>query len=74
MYAFTGTSSAAGVQPCDVFAPTEEEELQFCSLQAMSAVLCCGPSFDPQCLAEESCLYPWLDLLLASKDNKVTLC
>lgn len=69
--AFMGTSSGTVIQPCDMFAPAEEEELQFCALQAMSAVLCCGPSFDPQCLAEESCLYPWLDLLLASKDNKI---
>lgn len=50
---------------------SDEEELQFCALQAMSAILCCGPCFEPQGLAEEGCLYPWLDLLLASKDTKV---
>lgn len=48
-----------------------EEELQFVALQALSAVLCCGPCFDPSILAEEGPLYPWLDTMLASKDEKV---
>lgn len=49
-----------------------EEELQFASLQAMSAVLCCGPCFDVQhFLSEDGTLYGWLDKLLASKDEKV---
>ncbi|XP_075228459.1 microtubule binding protein furry isoform X2 [Lycorma delicatula] len=49
----------------------DEEELQLCALQAMSAVLCCGPCFDPQCLAEEGYLYPWLDLLMGSQEPKI---
>lgn len=49
----------------------EEEKLQFCSLQAMSALLCCGPCFDPQYLSEDGLLYPWLDMLLSSKEDKV---
>lgn len=49
-------------------------ELQISALQAMSGLLCCGPCFNTQALAEEgSLLYQWLDLLLASKDEKVSL-
>ncbi|KAG8224237.1 hypothetical protein J437_LFUL002693 [Ladona fulva] len=47
-------------------------ELQLSALQAMSALLCCGPCFDPKGLAEEGgYFYPWLDLLLHSRDEKV---
>lgn len=48
-------------------------ELQLSVLQAMSALLCCGPCFNPSGLAEDGSLYPWLDLLLASKNEKVFL-
>lgn len=48
-------------------------ELQLSALQAMSGLLCCGSCFNPQSLSEEGAiLYQWLDLLLASKDEKVT--
>lgn len=47
-------------------------ELQLSALQAMSGLLCCGPCFNSQSLSEEGAiLYQWLDLLLASKDEKV---
>ncbi|XP_046735470.1 protein furry [Diprion similis] len=47
-------------------------ELQLSALQAMSGLLCCGPCFNPQSLSEEGAiLYQWLDLLLASKDEKI---
>jgi hypothetical protein len=46
-------------------------ELQLSALQAMSALLCCGPCFNPQGLAEDGLFYPWLDMLLASHDEKV---
>ncbi|KAI5701919.1 hypothetical protein M8J75_014651 [Diaphorina citri] len=50
---------------------TSEEELQLTSLSAMSAVLTCGPVFDPSTLlAEDGVLYPWLDMLLASSEEK----
>lgn len=49
-------------------------ELQLSALQAMSALLCCGPCFNPQGLAEDGFLYPWLDMLLASHDEKVGHC
>ena len=49
-------------------------ELQLSALQAMSGLLCCGSCFNPQSLSEEGAiLYQWLDLLLASKDEKVSL-
>lgn len=48
-------------------------ELQLSALQAMSGLLCCGSCFNPQSLSEEGAiLYQWLDLLLASKDEKVS--
>lgn len=47
-------------------------ELQLSALQAMSGLLCCGPCFNTQSLSEEgSILYQWLDLLLASREEKV---
>lgn len=38
----------------------------------MSALLCCGPCFDSQYLSEDGLLYPWLDMLLSSKEDKVS--
>jgi hypothetical protein len=49
-------------------------ELQLSALQAMSALLCCGPCFNPQGLAEDGLFYPWLDMLLDSHDEKVGIC
>lgn len=49
----------------------EEEKLQFCALQAQSAILSCGPFFDGHYLAEDGILYSWLDLLLNTTDDKV---
>ncbi|XP_069669911.1 protein furry isoform X4 [Periplaneta americana] len=46
-------------------------ELQLSALQAMSALLCCGSCFNPQGLAEDGVFYPWLDMLLASRDEKI---
>lgn len=40
--------------------------------QAMSALLCCGPCFDGQYLAEEGLIYHWLDSLLLTSDEKVS--
>lgn len=51
-------------------APSHAEH-QFASLQAMAAVLCCGPCFDPQALTEDGHLYPWLDHLLSASEPKV---
>lgn len=47
-------------------------ELQFAALQAMSALLCCGPCFDAEGLAEDGPYYQWLDVMLESSDEKVS--
>lgn len=52
-------------KPCD--------DLELSALQAMSALLCCGPVFNSQVLAEDGSLYPWLDMLMSSKNEKVRL-
>lgn len=48
-------------------------DLQFAALQAMSALLCCGPCFDVEGLAEDGPYYQWLDVMLESSDEKVVL-
>ncbi|XP_055625091.1 protein furry isoform X2 [Toxorhynchites rutilus septentrionalis] len=50
---------------------SDEEKLQFSALQATSALLCCGPTFDTNLLAEDGAIYNWLDMLMASKDEKI---
>uniref|UniRef100_A0A182PTQ4 Cell morphogenesis protein N-terminal domain-containing protein n=1 Tax=Anopheles epiroticus TaxID=199890 RepID=A0A182PTQ4_9DIPT len=65
----SGISSAANTSVGTIAA--EEEKLQFSALQAMSAVLCCGPCFDPGHLAEDGAIYSWLDMLMTSKDEKI---
>ena len=42
------------------------------SLQAMSAVLCCGPVADNVGLSSDGYLYKWLDNILDSQDRKVS--
>lgn len=44
----------------------------FMQSKAMSALLCCGPCFDGQYLAEEGLIYHWLDSLLITPDEKVS--
>ncbi|CAH1777850.1 unnamed protein product [Owenia fusiformis] len=46
-------------------------ELELSALQAMSAVLCCGPTFDPTGLSEDGYCYNWLDTLLSTQDSKI---
>ncbi|XP_067137576.1 protein furry [Centruroides vittatus] len=50
-------------EPCSDF--------EFSALQAMSATLCCGPSFDPLGLIEESSMYSWLNSLLSCPEEKI---
>uniref|UniRef100_A0AAG5D1F0 Cell morphogenesis protein N-terminal domain-containing protein n=1 Tax=Anopheles atroparvus TaxID=41427 RepID=A0AAG5D1F0_ANOAO len=64
-----GVGSAATATGATLVA--EEENLQFSALQAISAVLCCGPCFDPGHLAEDGAIYSWLDMLMTSKDEKI---
>lgn len=47
-------------------------ELQFAAIQAMCALLCCGPCFDSLALAEEGLCYQWLDVMFESNDEKVS--
>ncbi|XP_046454255.1 protein furry-like isoform X2 [Daphnia pulex] len=51
----------------------EPTELELTAVEAMSSVLCCGPCFNRQGLTEDnhSDVYSWLDILLASKNDKV---
>lgn len=42
-----------------------------CNVQAMSAVLCCGPVADNVGLSSDGYLYKWLDNILDSQDKKV---
>lgn len=44
---------------------------RFCLIQAMSAVLCCGPVADNVGLSSDGYLYKWLDNILDSQDKKV---
>lgn len=39
----------------------------------MSALLCCGPCFDSHNLSEDGAIYRWLDMLLESSDDKVSI-
>ncbi|GBM95380.1 Protein furry [Araneus ventricosus] len=52
-------------EPCSDF--------EFSALQAMSAVLCCGPCFDLQGLSEEGPFYSWLNDLLNADVEKIYL-
>ncbi|XP_062543394.1 protein furry isoform X2 [Armigeres subalbatus] len=49
----------------------DEEKLQYSALLATSALLCCGPCFDPNLLAEDGAIYNWLDMLMESKEDKI---
>lgn len=44
------------------------------ALQAMSALLCCGPVFHPKCLDKDPSIYNiyrWLENMLRSEEPKV---
>ncbi|XP_065885600.1 protein furry homolog isoform X2 [Dysidea avara] len=45
--------------------------LSITALQAMSALLCCGPAFDLQGLAPGNYIYQWLNNMLHSNEPKV---
>ncbi|KOB72698.1 Protein furry-like protein-like [Operophtera brumata] len=50
--------------------PDADERLTLAALRAMSALVCCGPCFAPAALAEDGSLYPWLDEMLSSTNDK----
>ncbi|KAG0715973.1 Protein furry [Chionoecetes opilio] len=49
----------------------QPSEFELCAVQAASSVLCCGPAFEPELLADEAPVYLWLDALLGSHDEKI---
>ncbi|XP_021378295.1 protein furry-like isoform X2 [Mizuhopecten yessoensis] len=46
-------------------------ELELSAVRAMSAVLCCGPVFDPSGLNDDGYIYQWLDMLLSSHNDRI---
>ncbi|XP_038216903.1 protein furry isoform X4 [Zerene cesonia] len=52
-------------------APELDERLNVAALKAMSALVCCGPCFAPNALAEDGSLYPWLSEMLSSTNDKI---
>lgn len=54
-----------------LFKPLTCEHSWLMFLQAMSAVLCCGPVFDNVGLSPDGYLYKWLDNILACQDQRV---
>lgn len=46
-------------------------DFELAALQAMSAVLCCGPCFDSHTLAEDSYIYYWIESLISAKDQRL---
>ncbi|XP_054710198.1 protein furry-like [Uloborus diversus] len=60
-----GDRKSSKEEPCSDF--------EFSALQAMSAVLCCGPCFDPQGISEEGPFYAWLNCLLNSESERIYL-
>ncbi|XP_065087321.1 protein furry isoform X2 [Ochlerotatus camptorhynchus] len=67
----TGTSHQAVNSSTISNISVDEEKLQYSALLATSALLCCGPCFDPSLLAEDGAIYNWLDMLMESKDEKI---
>ena len=51
---------------------TRASALSFNALQAMSALLCCGPVFHPTALDKDSTIYRWLKNMLSSGEPRVS--
>ncbi|CAI8040481.1 Protein furry homolog [Geodia barretti] len=58
-------------QRVDVDTLARNPQISFNSLQAMSALLCCGPVFQADGLEKNSLLYRWLDNMLNCKEGRV---
>ncbi|CAB3359556.1 Hypothetical predicted protein [Cloeon dipterum] len=77
-YMVNNTANASGKKCCDLNHSVNQvqdevcSELEFAALQAMSALLSCGPCFTNQGLCYEGIFYPWLDTMLDSSDEKVS--
>lgn len=48
-----------------------DDRLRLSALKAMSALVCCGPCFAPAALAEDGSLYPWINEMLSSTNDKI---
>lgn len=55
------------IQQFEQLSPVLDGHYLCVTFQAMSALLCCGPCFDPHYLSEEGIIYPWLDLVNKKK-------
>lgn len=49
----------------------EITDLELSAVRAMSAVLCCGPVFDPNGLNDDGYIYKWAHMLLSSHEDRV---
>ncbi|XP_061189012.1 protein furry-like [Saccostrea echinata] len=49
----------------------EITELELSAVRAMSAVLCCGPVFDPNGLNDDGYIYKWAHMLLSSHEDRI---
>jgi hypothetical protein len=47
------------------------QDLSFAALEAMSALVCSGPVFDPRGLGPSGYMYKWLRSMLSSKDARI---
>ncbi|XP_048776244.2 protein furry homolog-like isoform X2 [Ostrea edulis] len=45
--------------------------LELSAVKAMSAVLCCGPVFDPNGLNDDGYIYQWAHMLLSSHEDRI---
>ena len=57
----------------DIDVLSRNPQVSFNSLQAMSALLCCGPVFQSNGLATNSPLYRWLDNMLNCNETRVSI-
>lgn len=49
----------------------EITDLELSAVRAMSAVLCCGPVFDPNGLNDDGYIYKWAHMLLSSHEDRI---
>ncbi|XP_078324714.1 protein furry-like isoform X4 [Crassostrea virginica] len=49
----------------------EISDLELSAVRAMSAVLCCGPVFDPNGLNDDGYIYKWAHMLLSSHEDRI---
>lgn len=70
-YLFASWSGKFGIPPDKRFLKEECSDVEYQALQAMTTVLCCGPTFEAQILSDDSSIYTWLDTLLGTNEEKI---